>query len=109
MTRGSSSSSFAVLLVVSGLGFQELGAAIATTLFPQAGPLGVVMLRLVFSAVLLAVIARPRLVDQLPRRRLIEASTIRSAVGAGAPHARLQAACSDGELEAPRPLIVPLH
>jgi len=55
------------------------------------------------------VIARPRLVDQLPRRRLIEASTIRSAVGAGAPHARLQAACSDGELEAPRPLIVPLH
>lgn len=59
MTRGSSG--FAVGLVVAGLGCQEIGASIATMLFPQAGPLGMVMLRLVFSALLLLVIARPSL------------------------------------------------
>jgi inner membrane transporter RhtA len=56
-----SSSGFAVLLVVVGLGCQEIGASIATMLFPQAGPLGMVMLRLVFSAALLLIIARPSL------------------------------------------------
>jgi inner membrane transporter RhtA len=56
-----SSSGFAVLLVVVGLGCQEVGASIATMLFPQAGPLGMVMLRLVFSAALLLIIARPSL------------------------------------------------
>jgi inner membrane transporter RhtA len=50
-----------VLLVVVGLGCQEVGAAIAVTLFPQVGPLGMVMLRLVFSAVVLLAITRPRL------------------------------------------------
>lgn len=52
---------FAVGLVVAGLACQEVGAAIATLLFPQAGPLGMVMLRLVFSAIILLIIARPRL------------------------------------------------
>lgn len=50
----------AVLLVLVGLICQEVGASLAVLLFPQAGPLGMVMLRLVFSALLLLVIARPR-------------------------------------------------
>lgn len=48
-------------LVVLGLMCQEVGAAIAVGLFPQVGPLGMVMLRLVFSALLLGAITRPRL------------------------------------------------
>jgi inner membrane transporter RhtA len=53
-------STAAVALVVAGLACQEVGAALAFHLFPQAGPLGMVMLRLVFSAVVLLLIARPR-------------------------------------------------
>ncbi|GAA3638162.1 EamA family transporter [Microbacterium awajiense] len=49
----------AVLLVVVGLACQEIGASFAVLLFPQVGPLGMVMLRLVFSAVILLAIARP--------------------------------------------------
>ena len=48
-------------LVVAGLLCQELGAAIAVLVFPEVGPLGMVMLRLVFSALILCAIARPRL------------------------------------------------
>ncbi len=51
----------AVGLVVAGLACQEVGASLAYLLFPQAGPLGMVMLRLVFTAVILLAIARPRL------------------------------------------------
>lgn len=51
----------AVLLVVAGLACQEVGASIAVLLFPTVGPLGMVMLRLVFSAVVLLIIARPKL------------------------------------------------
>jgi inner membrane transporter RhtA len=51
----------AVALVLVGLACQEVGASFAVMLFPHAGPLGIVMLRLVFSALLLLVIARPRL------------------------------------------------
>lgn len=49
----------AVVLVVAGLACQEVGASIAVLLFPQTGPLGMVMLRLVFSAVILLAVARP--------------------------------------------------
>ena len=51
----------AVLLVVTGLACQEIGASFAVLLFPEVGPLGMVMLRLVFSALLLWIIARPAL------------------------------------------------
>jgi inner membrane transporter RhtA len=50
----------AILLVIAGLACQEVGASLAVLLFPQVGPLGMVMLRLVFSAVVLLLIARPR-------------------------------------------------
>lgn len=51
----------AVGLVVAGLCCQEVGASLAVLLFPEVGPLGMVMLRLVFSAVILWLIARPSL------------------------------------------------
>ncbi|MEV7694247.1 EamA family transporter [Microbacterium sp. NPDC089189] len=51
----------AVLFVLVGLACQEVGASVAVLLFPQVGPLGMVMLRLVFAAVVLMAIARPRL------------------------------------------------
>jgi len=51
----------AVGLVVAGLVCQEGGAAIAVTLFPHVGALGMVMLRLAFSALILLAVARPRL------------------------------------------------
>jgi inner membrane transporter RhtA len=53
-------STSAVAFVVVGLACQEVGAALAVGLFPQTGPLGMVMLRLFFSAVILLLIARPR-------------------------------------------------
>lgn len=49
----------AAALVVVGLACQEVGAALAVGLFSHLGPLGVVMLRLVFSALVLLLIARP--------------------------------------------------
>ncbi|KRA26078.1 permease [Microbacterium sp. Root61] len=49
------------MLVVVGLACQEVGASLAVLLFPYLGPLGMVMLRLVFSAVILLLIARPKL------------------------------------------------
>jgi inner membrane transporter RhtA len=51
----------AVLLVIAGLACQEIGASLAVLLFPTVGPLGMVMLRLTFSALILLLIARPRL------------------------------------------------
>ncbi|MFE7030097.1 DMT family transporter [Streptomyces sp. NPDC057621] len=47
-------------LVLGGLLSQELGAAVATSLFPRAGAAGIVTLRLVLSAVLLLAVCRPR-------------------------------------------------
>lgn len=47
-------------LVLGGLLAQEIGAALAASLFPQAGALGIVALRLTFSAVLLLAVCRPR-------------------------------------------------
>ena len=58
MTARSTSTS-AVTLVVVGLCCQEVGASLAVFLFPEVGPLGMVMLRLVFSALILGLIARP--------------------------------------------------
>lgn len=49
----------AVLFVVVGLACQEVGASLAVFLFDDVGPLGMVMLRLVFSAIVLLLIARP--------------------------------------------------
>jgi inner membrane transporter RhtA len=46
-------------LVVLGLVCQELGAAIAVTVFPQVGATGTVFLRLIFSAVILLIVFRP--------------------------------------------------
>jgi inner membrane transporter RhtA len=46
-------------LVVLGLICQELGAAIAITLFPQVGATGMVFLRLAFSAAILLIVFRP--------------------------------------------------
>ena len=46
-------------LVVLGLVCQELGAAIAVTLFPQVGATGMVLLRLAFSAAILLIVFRP--------------------------------------------------
>jgi inner membrane transporter RhtA len=61
VTPARSSSGIAVGLVALGLACQEIGAAIAVMLFPHVGPLGMVMLRLVFSAIILLAIARPSL------------------------------------------------
>lgn len=44
-----------------GLVCQELGAAIAITLFPRVGATGMVLLRLVFSAAILLIVFRPSL------------------------------------------------
>lgn len=49
----------APLLVLGGVASVQSGAAVATRLFPQAGPGGTVLLRLAVSALLLLVIARP--------------------------------------------------
>lgn len=51
----------AAAIVVVGLICQEVGAAVAVTLFPQVGPIGMVLLRLAFSAVILMLIFRPTL------------------------------------------------
>jgi inner membrane transporter RhtA len=48
-------------LVVGGLVCQEVGAAFAVLLFPSVGALGMVALRLTFSALILLAIARPSL------------------------------------------------
>lgn len=48
-----------VLLVFLAVGSVQFGAALARTLFDDAGPAGTVFLRVVFAAVLLAVLWRP--------------------------------------------------
>lgn len=51
----------AVTMVFLGLVCQEVGASISVLVFPHVGPLGMVALRLAFSAVVLVLVARPRL------------------------------------------------
>ncbi|WP_320433701.1 EamA family transporter [Microbacterium sp. BG28] len=58
---GRSGSTSAVALVLVGLACQEVGASLAVLLFDEVGPLGMVMLRLVFAAIVLLLIARPSL------------------------------------------------
>lgn len=48
-------------LVTVGLICQDVGASFAVLLFPSTGALGMVALRLVFSAIILLLIARPKL------------------------------------------------
>jgi inner membrane transporter RhtA len=50
-----------VALVIAGLALQEVGASFAVLLFPQVGALGVVTLRLAFSAIILLAVSRPAL------------------------------------------------
>ena len=47
------------LLVLGGIGSVQFGSAFADTLFDDAGPAGVVLLRLLLSAAILLAIARP--------------------------------------------------
>jgi inner membrane transporter RhtA len=49
------------LLVICGIGSVQFGAAFANTLFDEAGPGGVVFLRLLLSAAILLAVARPTL------------------------------------------------
>jgi len=51
----------AVPMVIGAIVSVQVGAAVATELFDEAGPVGTVMLRLVFAAVVLALIWRPSL------------------------------------------------
>jgi inner membrane transporter RhtA len=48
-------------LVLAGLICQEVGASVAVTLFPRAGAIGTVALRLGFSSIILALAFRPSL------------------------------------------------
>jgi inner membrane transporter RhtA len=50
----------APVLVLGAVGSVQIGAAIATKLFPDVGPLGALLLRLGLSALLLLAVARPR-------------------------------------------------
>jgi inner membrane transporter RhtA len=61
----------AAVLVVLGLACQDLGASFAVLIFPQVGALGMVALRLVFSAIVLLAIARPRLAGRSTRDWLV--------------------------------------
>jgi inner membrane transporter RhtA len=49
------------LLVLGGIASVQFGAALADTLFDEAGPGGVVLLRLALAALILLAVARPRL------------------------------------------------
>lgn len=51
----------AVAMVVGSAMSLQFGSAVAALLFPRAGALGVVALRLIFSAVLMLVVFRPKL------------------------------------------------
>ncbi|WP_309616007.1 EamA family transporter [Salinibacterium sp.] len=60
-TREGSPALGATGLVIAGLICQEVGAAFAVTLFPAVGAVGMVSLRLAFSAAILMLVFRPRL------------------------------------------------
>lgn len=58
------------LLLLIGIGSVQFGAAFAAKLFDQAGPAGVVLLRLTFAALVLVALTRPRLAGR-SRRDLV--------------------------------------
>ncbi len=60
----------AQLLIVVGIITTQLGAALARHLFERHAPAGVGMLRLTFAAVVLLLVARPR-ITTIPRRDLL--------------------------------------
>lgn len=62
------------ILILGGIASVQFGSAFAATLFDQAGPGGVVLLRLALAAVLLLAITRPRLTGRPPRQLLAAAS-----------------------------------
>lgn len=57
----------APVLVIGAVVSVQSGAAIATKLFPDAGPGGTVLLRLALSALLLLAVAHPRIRGRTPR------------------------------------------
>lgn len=59
--NGGSGRATPIALVIGGIVSVQCGAAAATKLFDDIGPVGTVMMRLVFAAVVLLVIWRPRL------------------------------------------------
>ena len=67
----------APVLILGGIASVQFGAAFADKLFDEAGPAGVVLLRLLLSAAVLLAITRPRLAGRT-RRELL------TAVGFGA-------------------------
>jgi inner membrane transporter RhtA len=60
----------APVLVVGAVASVQSGAAVATKLFPAVGPAGAVFLRLVFSALVVWALARPR-VRSVPKQPLM--------------------------------------
>jgi inner membrane transporter RhtA len=60
-----------IALVFTAMISLQVGAAVATRLFDQVGPAGVVMLRLVFGATALAVLWRRRIRFRSPRDLLL--------------------------------------
>ncbi|MCL4287712.1 MAG: EamA family transporter, partial [Thermoleophilia bacterium] len=54
----------AIGLVLTGIASVQLGSALATTLFDEAGPGGTVLLRTAFAALVLAAIWRPALLGR---------------------------------------------
>jgi len=69
-----------VALTVAGVGSAQFGAGYAVTLFDELGPAGAAFIRLVLSAIVLAVIWRPR-VRGRPRADLAVAATFGAALG----------------------------
>lgn len=70
----------APVLILGGIGSVQFGAAFADKLFDEAGPAGVVLLRLLLSAGALLAITRPRLRDR-SRRELLSAAAFGTVLG----------------------------
>ncbi|HEV2887457.1 MAG TPA: EamA family transporter, partial [Jatrophihabitans sp.] len=62
------------VLILIGIASVQFGAAFAGTLFDEAGPAGVVLLRLTFASLVLLALTRPRLADRTRRDLLAVAA-----------------------------------